>query len=396
MTEPVGYEEHWDRTDAFQPPALFQRLRNGQPLVRMVYPDGHVGWLATGREVVREVLNNPAFSHNFHTTHFPVTKRGKLFPAVPTMPGMFIHMDPPEHTHLRSLVGGEFTRSRLAALSELIDGFAENQVTDFREQGAPGDLLPGYVRPLVLRTLCEVTGIPYAGCERITQLSDTANDDHIAAEVEMAAGREAFLHTRDLVRAAREVPGDNMLGRLVLVEELTDQQITNMLLLVFVAGFAASEGALAMALLALLHHRDALEQFRNTADLDPMVDEVLRFTTVNQTQTFRTALEDVTLDGHLVREGDAVTVSLPAANRDPEKFPRPDELDLTRDAGGHLAFGHGPHVCLGGRLARTLLGTGMSTLFRGLPDIELDVPLEKVPLRARSSVLSVHELPVRW
>ena len=174
-----------------------------------------------------------------------------------------------------------------------------------------------------------------------------------------------------------------------------------MLLVVFVAGFATCEGAVAAAALALLHHGDQLAAFRAVAasgrGTESAIEELLRHTTVNQYQIFRTALEDVLLHGELVRKGDTVTVSLPAANRDPARFGCPADLDVGReDASGHIAFGYGTHACVGQRLGRAVLGEALETLVLGLPEPVLDVPLEDVPLRARTPVLSVQRLPVRW
>ncbi|AGL19236.1 cytochrome P450 [Actinoplanes sp. N902-109] len=400
MSEPITYLQHWDRTDAFDPPAVLRELGAEQPLSRMVYPDGHVGWLATGLEVAKEVLSSPAFSHNFHSAHFPVTKKGEPFPAMPIIPGMFIHMDPPEHTRYRTMLTGEFTTHRMAALGERIEVAAAEQLTTLRGLGSPADLVTGYVQPLCRTVLNDLLGLSAGSGAVLARLSETANDDDVPVEDEFAASKEAFLHLRDLVEKERADPGDSMIGRLTGVPGLTDREITNMLLVVFAAGLTTCEGALAATSLALLHHRDQLAAFRETcasgAGVPNAVEELLRYTTVNQYQIFRTALSDVEVGGHLVRAGDTVTISLPAANRDGSRFAHPDLLDLDRDPSGHLAFGYGVHICLGQRLARTLLTIALRTLVTGLPELTLDGPVDAVRLRSRTPVFSVHELLVRW
>ncbi|MFC8848101.1 MULTISPECIES: cytochrome P450 [unclassified Micromonospora] len=400
MAEPITYLEHWDRTDAFDPPELLRELAVEQPLARMVYPDGHVGWLATGLDVAKEVLSSPVFSHNFHSAHFPVTKKGQPFPSMPIIPGMFIHMDPPDHTRYRSMLTGEFTTHRMAVLGERIEAAAAEQAAALRALGPPADLVTGYVQPLSRRVLCDLVGIPDEGGPILAALSETANDDAVPVEEEFAAGHRAFLYLRDLVGKERADPGDSMMGRLTAVPGLTDREITNMLLIVFVAGLTTCEGALAAATLALLHHREQLDAFRAACaegtGVEAAVEELLRYTTVNQYQIFRTALEDVHVGGQLVRKGDTVTVSLPVANRDARRFAAPDLLDLSRDASGNVAFGYGVHICLGQRLARALLAVALRTLVVGLPGLALDVPVGQVRLRARTPVFSVHDLPVRW
>ncbi|GGZ20595.1 cytochrome P450 [Streptomyces olivaceoviridis] len=398
MAAPITYQQLVDRTDHFAPPTV---LTAAAPLSRMRYPDGHVGWLATGLEVAKEVLSSPAFSHNFHSAHFPMLKKGEPFPSMPIIPGMFIHMDPPEHTRYRGMLTAEFGTGRMAELAPRIKEIAAGQLDELRAQGSPADLLTAYIRPLVLRVLSEVVGVPYEDTPVLAALADTANDDDVPLEDEFAAEKRAFFLTRDLVERARTSPGNDILGRLTAVEGLSDREITNMLLVVFVAGFATCEGAVAAAALALLHHGDQLATFRAAAasgrGTESAVEELLRYTTVNQYQIFRTALEDVRLRGELVRKGDTVTVSLPAANRDPARFGCPAHLDLAReDAAGHIAFGYGPHACVGRRLGRAVLGIALETLVLGLPEPALDEPLEDIPLRARTPVLSVQRLPVRW
>ncbi|MGW1163377.1 cytochrome P450 [Streptomyces sp. NPDC002513] len=398
-SEPISYLQHWDRTEPFDPPAIVTELSRTQPLARMVYPDGHVGWLATSQELAREVLSSHAFSHNFHTAHVPLTKRGEVFPSVPIVPGGFIHMDPPEHTGYRTLLSGEFNRQSMEALAPEVTRTVTEQLGQLKGKGSPVDLLPTYIRPLALRVLCRVLGVPYEDSAILLALTDTTNDESMGLEEEREATTKAFFYVLDLVGKARTAPGDNIIGRLAAHPELTDREITNMVVIVFAAGFASCEAALAMCLLALLHHRDQLAAFRAAAGAGEQagpIEELLRYTTVNQFQIFRTALTDVRLGGELVREGDTVTVALPAANRDPAKFSCPERLDLGSDASGHLAFGHGVHACVGQRLARLVLCEALSQLVLELPDLALDVPLAGVPLRLRTSVLGLVRLPVRF
>ncbi|MDS0140762.1 cytochrome P450, partial [Amycolatopsis sp. 505] len=94
MTDAISFEVPWARTDKFDPPAIFDALREVRPLAKMVYPDGHVGWIVSSYELVREVLSDLRFSHSCEVVHFPVTHQGQVIPTLPLIPGMFIHMDP--------------------------------------------------------------------------------------------------------------------------------------------------------------------------------------------------------------------------------------------------------------------------------------------------------------
>jgi cytochrome P450 len=104
----------------------------------------------------------------------------------------------------------------------------------------------------------------------------------------------------------------------------------------------------------------------------------------------------VEIDGVRIREGESVTLSLSAANRDPAKFSEPDRFDIKRNASGHLAFGHGAHQCLGAQLARMEMRIAYLRLFQRFPNLRLAVPAEEVKVAADMTIYGVHRLPVRW
>jgi cytochrome P450 len=110
----------------------------------------------------------------------------------------------------------------------------------------------------------------------------------------------------------------------------------------------------------------------------------------------RVALEDVTINGQLIKAGEGVICSTPAANRDGEIFPDPDRFDVEREASGHVAFGFGIHQCLGQVLARVELQVVVGTVFHRLPKLRLAVPFEELKFRDDMFVYGVHELPLAW
>ena len=167
--------------------------------------------------------------------------------------------------------------------------------------------------------------------------------------------------------------------------------------LLLTAGHETSASMLALGTLTLLCNQE--QRARLCADLslmDNAVEELLRYLTIFQFGVPRTALGDVEITGRVVRAGESVTVSLPAANRDPARFTAPDELDLGRRAQGHLAFGFGVHQCVGQHLARLELAVGFRALLTRFPDLRLAGPLDTVKLAANQGFYGVHELPVIW
>ena len=155
---------------------------------------------------------------------------------------------------------------------------------------------------------------------------------------------------------------------------------------------------IALAVFVLLSQPDQLELLRaDPSRVGNAVEELLRYVSINHVAVGATAAEDVELAGRTVKAGEVVTVSLAAANRDPEKFPRPDELDVTRSASGHLAFSQGIHMCIGQHLARLELQIGLAGLLARFPGLRLAVPAEDVPLFGLDyGFYRVRELLVAW
>lgn len=397
MTDAISFEVPWARTDKFDPPSVFATLREERPLARMVYPDGHVGWIVSSYELVREVLSDLRFSHSCEIGHFPVTHQGQVIPTHPLIPGMFIHMDPPEHTRYRKLLTGEFTARRASKLKSHAEAVAAEQIEVMREHGAPADLVTTFAKPLVLRMLSEIVGLPYEERDRyvhaVTLLHDSDADPAEAA----AAYEEAAEFFNEVIDRRREQPQDDLISGLVADGQLNTEELRNIVTLLLFAGYETTESALAVGVFALLHHTDQLAALRaDPAKLDPAIEELLRYLSVNQYHTYRTALEDIKLDGEVIKKGDTVTVSLPAANRDPAKFACPATLDIDRETSGHVAFGFGIHQCLGQNLARVELRAGFSALLQAFPGLRLAVAVDEVPLRLQGSVFGVKTLPVSW
>ncbi|PSL51793.1 cytochrome P450 [Saccharothrix carnea] len=126
------------------------------------------------------------------------------------------------------------------------------------------------------------------------------------------------------------------------------------------------------------------------------VEELLRYLSIVHLGVVRTTLEEVEIAGEVVPADSTVLVSVPAGNRDPRQYPRPDVLDVTRPRGPHLAFGHGVHQCLGQQLARVEMTVGFTGLLSRLPGLRLAVPAADVPMRDDMLIYGVHALPVTW
>ncbi len=376
----------------FDPPAELATLRDEQPLRPMLYPDGHVGWLATGHAAARAVLSDPRFSSRPELMHWPVPRQVPDGPFPPVPPGMFINVDPPEHTRYRRLLTGKFTVRRMRSLTARVEEVTAEHLDAMAHNGPSADLVTAYAQPIPALVICELLGAPFADRDFFLEHTATFNDLTATVDQQMTSmdAIGGFLH--DLVLAKRRTPTDDLLSDLT-GSDLTDEELTNVSLLLLGAGLDTTANMIALGTFALLGNPDQVAALH--AEPDGAVDELLRYLSIAHTMA-RAALEDVELDGLLIKAGQTVTLSVEAANRDPAKFPEPDALDLGRHATGHLAFGHGVHQCLGQQLARVEMRVALPALFARFPTLRLAVEPQDVPLRTDVDILGVQGLPVTW
>ncbi|MFE3175765.1 cytochrome P450 [Amycolatopsis sp. NPDC059090] len=377
----------------FDPPPGLAELRGKNPLSRLDYPDGHAGWLVTGHALAREVLADRRFSARVELRHLPIP--GAVTSDQPAPPGMFGSMDAPEHTRYRRLLAGQFTVRRMRRLTERIQEIADECLNAMAERGSPADVVPALAQPLPAQTICELLGVPYAERDRFQQHALALfRLDNTPEETGEAYGAVLGV-IGELIAAKRKAPADDVLSDLT-GSDLTDTELVNIGFSLLGAGLDTTTNMLALGLFALLEHPDQLALLRDDPELaGNAVEELLRYLSIIPF-TVRTALEDLELGGEHVTAGESVTVSVPAANHDPEHFPAPENLDLRRKTSGHVAFGHGIHQCLGQQLARVQMRVALPALLSRFPSLRLAVPAEDVAVRSDMLIYGVHHLPVAW
>jgi cytochrome P450 len=310
-----------------------------------------------------------------------------------------ISLDPPDHTRLRKLVQPSFTGRGMEALrgsiQQIVDDLLDGVERDAAERGemTPDrrmDLIEAFAYPFPVTVISDMLGIPREDRETIRGWTENLLrvDRLRGGEVdeEVRAGLREFIdYLKALFEHKRRVPTDDMISRLVHVEEdgevLDEEEILATVFLMFLAGHVTTVNLVGNGVVALLTHPEQLAKFKANPEVlaKGVVEETLRYWGPVDFIGRRTAREDVEVGETVIPTGEQTTVSLASANRDPERFANPDVFDISRaDANRHVAFGKGIHVCLGAPLARVEGQVAFATLFRRFPELRLAGPEEEV------------------
>ncbi|OLF09195.1 cytochrome [Actinophytocola xinjiangensis] len=384
----------------FTPPSAITRLRETRPVSPLTFPDGHEGWLVTGYEAVRTLMADTRFSSrlDLDVVHVPYEIPGMPVATEPSppMPGVFIAMDPPDHGRLRKRLTAAFTVKRMKSLEEHIARIVDRQLDHLATLAPPVDLVAEFALPVPSLVICALLGVPYEDRESFQANSAQFLVREQPLEDKMAALGALTGYLAQLVTRKRAEPSDDILSDLAAHEDLSVEELTGAAFLLLLAGHETTANMLALGTFALLEHPDQLAALRTDPDLMPgAVEELLRYLSIADI-FYRYATEDIDLCGETIPRGSTVVVSLLAANHDPLRFDNAGELDVHRNARGHLSFGHGIHQCLGQQLARLEMRAGFDALFRRFPTLAMAVPANEVRLRTDMNIYGVHELPVTW
>jgi cytochrome P450 len=305
-------------------------------------------------------------------------------------------MDEPQHGRYRKPLVGKFTVRRMRLLTERIERITADHLDAMEEAGPPADLVTAFANPIPAIVICELLGVPYEDRGSFQEQIETFLSGETGDEELIAAYTATQQYLARLVAAKRANPTDDVLSDLA-DSDLTDEELQGVSLILLAAGFDTTANMIALGAFALLRNPDQLAALRAEPGLtDRAVEELLRYLSVAKT-FMRTALVDVELGGRTIEAGTTVVLSYNTANRDPERFAEPHVLDIRRQDGGHLAFGHGIHQCLGQQLARVEMRVALPALVNRFPTLRLAVPAEEVALRPETAdIYGVKSLPVAW
>lgn len=319
-------------------------------------------------------------------------------------------MDEPDHTRLRHLVDRAFRRDFIMALEPRIqakaDAFAASLFAQDKLKGKDNaknpDLIHAFARQLPLQVICELLGLPEEDHQRFSQW---------AASLTTVGGMIGFVralgpigkmarYVEAEIERQRTDPGGGLIAQLVRMqnegEPISDDEMVAMVFLLLVAGHETTTHVISGGVYELLRDEGRWEWLGADEDRIAMaIEELLRFVSAVQFTKPRNVRRDVVIEGVQLKKGDVVMAMIAAANSDPTVINCPHRFDMERRPNRHVAFGAGPHFCLGHQLARLEIACALKALLQAYPDLRLAVSENEIRWKSRVGLRVIEKLPVR-
>jgi cytochrome P450 len=339
-------------------------------------------WVVTRYADVVTVLQN--FSANRTPTPEQLTPMGlsALVPIAEVLVRQMLFMDGPAHIRIRGLVSNAFTPRRIELLRSRIQQITDGLLDAVQDKGYM-DVIGDLADPLPAIVTAEMLGLSASEWQQFTQwstdfaeaLGNFQHNPNRAPRV-LRSLEEMCAYFRDAVQEHCKHPRDDLISALLSAEHegdsLTEEEVIANSIMLMTGGQETTTNLIGNGLLTLLRHPDQLEKLRADQSLMPSaIEELLRYESPIQ-YTSRLALDDVKMEGKTIRKRQAVIAVMGAANRDPERFPDPDRLDICRQDNRHLAFAWGAHFCFGAPLARLEGYIAFETVLRRMPNLNLE------------------------
>ncbi|MBL7258172.1 cytochrome P450 family protein [Paractinoplanes lichenicola] len=374
------------------PHPSYAAWRRDGPIRRVRLASGTVAWLITRYDDARRALADPRFAKRASDIRHPSNAIDRA------LSNHMLAVDPPDHTRLRRLVSAAFTARRIEALRPRISDITHELLDKFPAD-APFDLIDAFAFPLPIQVICELLGIPADDRDKFRRWSNIIVGGVAYQDKYPRAASAMVGYIQALVAARRADPGDDLLSGLIGVRDsgdsLTEDELISMVFLLLIAGHETTVNLIGNGMYLLLSQPDRWQRLCADPALIPTaIEEFLRYESPVETATYRITTEDIDFDGQTIPARSGVLIGLLSANRDGDRFPDPDAVELDRAHNPHLAFGHGIHYCLGAPLARLEAQIAFTALAASHKNLRLAVDESELTWRPGLLLRGLFTLPV--
>ena len=383
---------------------FYAQLRAEAPVYPIKLPTRQRAWLITRYDDVLNALKDERLAKD--PRHAMTPEQLKKLPWVPSMFKPLEHnmldLDSPDHTRLRALVHKAFTPRLIEQMRDQIQALTD-ELLDGAEARGSMDVIADFALPLPLTMIGRILGVPAQDNQKFHRWTTTL--------ISGGTNRNLFVlipslmrfmgYMKKLIKERRAQPNDDLVTALVQAKDGSDQlsedEILAMIFLLLIAGHETTVNLIGSGSLALLEHPDQLAKLRHEpALIKTAIEELVRFVCPVEMATERYAREAITIADTTIPRGELVMAVIGSANRDPNYFDNPDSLDITRTNNKHVAFGYGPHYCLGASLARLEGQIAIRSLVQRMPNVRLNVARDQLRWRGTFVLRGLEALPVSF
>lgn len=392
------------------PYPVYDQLRANDP----IYWSAENGyWILTRYADIASLIQNPKLSSNrirAHAGRMPDQAKLQFRPFFSAVSSWMLMIDPPDHTRLRGIVNKAFTPRTVENMRALIQQLIDDMLARVKQQQRM-EVMGDVANPLPAMVIAAMLGVPGSDQPQFKSWSDDismalSGIDGASSKEELFAlyetAQKSYLalsaYFREKVGELRINPKENLLSALVQAEEkgdrLTESELFANCVLLMIAGHETTTNLIGNGVLALIRNPEQQEALRQNPDaIVSAVEELLRYDSPVQ-KMGRIALADISISGQEIKQGQLVCLGFGAANRDPEQFASPQELNINRQPNRHFAFGHGLHYCVGAALARLEGQIVVHSILRSLPTLRLQQ--ENLEWHRNFTLRGLKSLPVAF
>jgi cytochrome P450 len=383
------------------PYPLYARLREEAP----VYFDPFLHtWVVTRYADVLKVLMTFSADRTPSPEQLSAMGMSAIGPIAQVMVKQMLFLDPPAHTRLRSLAAMVFSPRRVKVLEEHIRAIAHDLIDKVLAKGHM-DVMADIAEPLPAIVTAELLGVPIEDHDQLKEWSKDfaemlGNYQHNPNRIPrvLKSTEEMTKYFRARIAEQKQAPQEGLIQSLLSAEidgdRLSEEEVIANTIVTMVGGQETTTNLIGNGILTLLRNPKEKDRLMSDYNLIPSaVEELLRYESPSQ-QTGRIAREDVEIGGQEIKKGQAIIAVMAAGNRDAERFPDPDRLDIARTDNRHLAFGWAAHFCFGAPLARVEGQIMLETMLRRLPRLELES--DNLTWRDNLGLRGLNSLPVKF